>query len=218
HKNEEKIKKVLEKNKYTSKDSNHSFQIFKPTHLPRMVNKNKEIAIEPHLELLSPKGRYVFNSKKLINDFKDVTKIIKTPNKSFLFDHCIYTLQIDDRRIINSNHSHRSIYDIYKLNSKNSLTINNIKKDIFIKHFFLNIDKFKIFDITLTSTFLSSYFDKLFRFLTISLFTIQNIPKKCLRIIKPLFSNEDRVHVLNKISIHYHHKTLLNYLYTWLKA
>ena len=218
HKNEEKIKKVLEKNKYTSKDSNHSFQIFKPTHLPRMVNKNKEIAIEPHLELLSPKGRYVFNSKKLINDFKDVTKIIKTPNKSFLFDHCIYTLQIDDRRIINSNHSHRSIYDIYKLNSKNSLTINNIKKDIFIKHFFLNIDKFKIFDITLTSTFLSSYFDKLFRFLTISLFTIQNIPKKCLRIIKPLFSNEDRVHVLNKISIHYHHKTLLNYIYGWLKA
>ena len=113
YKDEEKIKKVLEKNKYVNKDSNHLFQVFKPKHLPRMVNKNKTIGIEPHFELLSPKRRYIFNSKKLISAFMDKSKTIKIPSKSFLFDHCIYALQIEDRRILNSIHSHRSIYDIY---------------------------------------------------------------------------------------------------------
>ena len=57
-------------------------------------NKNKTIAIEPHLELLSPKYRGVFNSKKLINTFKEEIRAIKTPNEPFLFDHCIYALQL----------------------------------------------------------------------------------------------------------------------------
>ena len=67
---------------------------FLSLHTFKTVNKNKTIAIEPHLELLDPKYRVVFNSKKLINDFKDETKTIKTPSKPFLFDHCIYALQI----------------------------------------------------------------------------------------------------------------------------
>ena len=114
----------------------------------------------------------MFNSKKLINAFKDETKTIKTPSKPFLFDHCIYALQIEDKRFINSYHSHRSIYDIYKLDCKKSLTIKNIKKDIFIKHFFITIDKFKIFDIHIKTTLLNSYFDKLFRFINIYYYQI----------------------------------------------
>ena len=139
HKDEEKVKKVLEKNNYCT-SSNHValFSVFKPKHLPRRINKNKTIAIEPHLELLSPKYRGVFNSKKLINTFKEEIRAIKTPNEPFLFDHCIYALQLSDKGFFNSNHSHRSIYDIYKLDCKNSLTIKNIRKDIFIKHFFSN--------------------------------------------------------------------------------
>ena len=156
----------------------------------------------------------MFNSKKLINDFKDETKTIKTPSKPFLFDHCIYALQIEDKRFFNSYHSHRSIYDIYKLDCKNSLTVKNIKKDIFIKHFFITIDKFKIFDIHIKTTLLNSYFDKLFRFLIINqiLFQIISI------IIELFYSNELRKRALNKISNHYNNKTLLNYLYKWLKA
>ena len=78
----------------------------------------------------------------------------------------VYMLyKYEDKRFINSYHSHRSIYDIYKLDCKKSLTIKNIKKDIFIKHFFITIDKFKIFDIHIKTTLLNSYFDKLFRFL-----------------------------------------------------
>ena len=95
HKDEEKVKKVLEKNNYCT-SSNHVdlYRVFKPKHLPRMVNKNKTIAIEPHLELLSPKYRGFFNSKKLINTFKEEIIAIKTPNEPFLFDHCIYALQL----------------------------------------------------------------------------------------------------------------------------
>ncbi len=71
------------------------------------------------------------------------------------------------KRFITSNHSHRSIYDIYKLDCKKSLTINNIKKDIFKKHFFITIAKFKIFELEIPSSFWSLYHDKILRFLTI---------------------------------------------------
>ena len=98
--------------------------------------------------------------------------------------------------------------------------MNNIKKDIFIKHFFITIDKFKIFDIHIKTTLLNSYFDKLFRFLTISLIKILTVIDiyilKLSLIIQLFFNNELRERALNKIRIHYHHKTLLNYLYRWL--
>ena len=220
HKDEEKVIKLFNKHNYFGKSPKlyqTLFKIFKPIHLPRRVNEKKIIAIEPHLELLSPKYRFVFNSKKLINAFKEKTKTIKTPNKSFLFDHCIYALQIDDKGFIKSYHFHRSIYDIYKLDCKNSLVVKNIKKDIFIKHFFQTIDKFKIFDIHIKTTLLSSYFDKLFRFLVIldSRFFSFKIPNK---IIQLFFYKEIRKRDLKKISTHYNNKTLINFIYTWLKA
>ncbi len=40
---------------------------------------------------------------------------------------------------------------------------------------------------------------------------------KLLTIIQLFNDNKHREHALNKISIHYNNKTLLNYLYTWLK-
>ncbi|MDC0593382.1 nucleotidyltransferase family protein [Flavobacteriaceae bacterium] len=219
HKDEQKVEKVLEKNNDNRSQTINLFNVFKPTHLDRRLYKT--IAIEPHLELLEPKNRWVFNSKELVNDFKVETKAIKTPSKSFLFDHCIYAIQIRDKGFINSYHSHRSVYDIYKLDCKKSLTIKNIKKDIFIKHFFITINKFKIFDIHIKTTLLSSYFDKLFRFLFISflkIFTVIDIYIfKLSLIIQLFFNNELRERALNKISIHYNNKTLLNYLYTWLK-
>ena len=215
HKDEEKVEKILEKNNYFTNNIIDLFRVFKPIHLTTRVNKNKTIRIEPHLELLSPKYRVVFNSKKLINAFKDETKTIKTPSKPFLFDHCIYALQIEDKRFFNSYHSHRSIYDIYKLDCKKSLTIKNIKKDIFIKHFFITIDKFKIFDIHIKTTLLNSYFYKFLRKILI----IDQILFQIISIIIELFySNELRKRALNKISNNYNNKTLLNYLYKWLKA
>ena len=222
HKDEEKVKKVLEKNNYLSPHTDSLFRLFKPKHLPRRVNKNKTIAIEPHLELLSPKHRGVFNSKKLISAFKDEAKTIKTPSKPFLFNHCIYALQLADKAFYYSNYSHRSIYDIYKLDCKNSLTINNIKKDIFKKHFFVTIAKFKIFDLQITSSFWGLYYDKCIRvliFIFIKILTvIARYSNKYSIIIQLFFNNELRKRALNKIRIHYHHKTLLNYIYYWLKA
>ena len=219
HKDEQKVEKVLGKNNDDRSQTINLFNVFKPVHLERRLYKT--IAIEPHLELLEPKNRWVFNSKELVNDFKNKTKAIKTPSKSFLFDHCIYAIQIKDKGFINSYHSHRSVYDIYKLDCKKSLTIKNIKKDIFIKHFFITINKFKIFDIHIKTTLLSSYFDKLFRFLFISfikIFTVIDIYIfKLSLIIQLFFNNELRERALNKISIHYNNKTLLNYLYTLLK-
>jgi len=209
HKDEEKIKKVLEKNKYCSKKPVSSFSFFKPKHLPRRINKNKKIAIEPHLELLSPGWRGVFNSKRLNSAFKENVKAIKTPNQSFLFDHCIYAFQIPDKGFFTSFHSHRSIYDIYKLDCKNSLTIKNSRKDIYVKHFFITIAKFKIFNLQLPCSFWSIYHDKILRFL-IFIFI------KILILIQLLCNIELRKRALNKIRIHYHHKTLLNYLYRWL--
>ena len=166
HKNEEKVIKLLNKHNYFG--SSHElyqtlFKIFKPKHIPRLRHKNKIMALELHTELLTTGWRNIFNTKELINDFKKETKTNKIPSKSFLFDHCIYALQIEDNAFFSPYHSHRTIYDIYKLDCKKSLTIKNIKKNIYIKHFFLTIDKFKIFDIHIKSSLISSYFDKSFK-------------------------------------------------------
>lgn len=218
HKDEEKIIKVFKKNNYCAKNPVRLFRLFKPKHLPRHLHKNKTIGIEPHLELLKPWYRCIFNSKALMNDFKEETNKFKTPSKPFLFDHCIYAFQIDDKALFTSYHFHRSIYDIYKLDCKKSLRIKNIKKDIFIKDFFLTIAKFKIFDIAITPTLWSSYFDKLFISFFKILIIIENCIMKCSIISQLFFNNELRKRALNKISIHYHHKTLLKYIYRWLKV
>jgi hypothetical protein len=195
-KDKEKIKNLLYNKNYYGLFPDSLFTFFKPRHFPRIVQKNKTIAIEPHTELLSPGYRCVINSKELINDFKDEAKSIKTPSKSFLFDHCIYNLQINDRGLYNSNYSHRSIYDIFKINCKNSMDIKNIKKDIYTKHYFLTINKFEIFDINITSTLLSSYFDKL-------IMVGRNISRKIyirsIQIVELFVNYNYRKYALNKI-------------------
>ena len=219
-KDEEKIKKVLEKNKYSSKKPVGLLRLFRHRHLPKTTHKNKIIAIEPHLKLLNPRYRCTFNTKRLINYFNEGLETIKTPSTSFLFDHCVYNFQINDHGFINAKHSHRSIYDIYKLDCKSSLTTKNIKKDIYVKHFFLNIEKFNIFNLQLPSSFWSIYHDKILRFLIfifIKILTVnERYSNKCSILIQLLINNELRKRALNKIRIHYHHKTLLNYTYRWL--
>jgi len=219
-KDEEKIKKVLEKNKYCSKKPFSLFRFFKHRHLPRRVNKNKIIAIEPHLKLLNSRYRCAFNTKRLLNDFNEVLETIKTPSQSFLFDHCLYNFQINDGGFINVKHSHRSIYDIYKLDCKKNVTIKNTTKDIYFKHFFMTIEKFNIFHLQTTCSVWNIYHDKISRFLTIASFKILTIigrySNKILILIQLLCNNELRKRALNKIRIHYHHKTLLNYTYRWL--
>ena len=196
HKDKEKIKNLLYTKNYCGLFPDSLFTFFKPRHFPRVVQKNKTIAIEPHTELLSPGYRCIINSKELINDFKDETKTIKTPSKSFLFDHCIYNLQINDRGLFSSNHSHRSIYDIYKINCKNSLTIKNIKKDIYTKHYFLTINKFEIFDINITSSLLSSYFNKL---IMVGGNILRKIYIRFIQIVELFVNYKYRKYVLNKI-------------------
>ena len=217
-KDEEKIKKVLEKNKYCSKKPFSLFRFFRHRHLPRRVNKNKIIAIEPHLKLLNHRYRCAFNTKRLLNDFNEGLETIKTPRQSFLFDHCVYNFQINDGGFIGAKHSHRSIYDIYKLDCKKNVTIKNSTKDIYVKHFFMTIEKFKIFDLQLPSSFWSIYHDKCLRILMFIFIKILTIISKCSILIQLLCNNELRKRALSKIRIHYNHKTLLNYLYSWLKG
>ena len=171
HKDEEKIKKVLEYNNNCAPHKISSSRFLIPKHLRRQVLENKTIAIEAHLGLLKYRYSWIFNSKVLGNDFKKKTKMIKTPSQSFLFDHCIYNFQLNDGGFIGTKHSHRSIYDIYKLDCKNSLTINNIKKDIFKKHFFTTIAKFKIFEMPIKTTLLSFNFDKLYLIIRSNIYT-----------------------------------------------
>ena len=157
---------------------------------------------------------------QFIKAFKENIKAIKTPNQSFLFDHCIYAFQIPDKGFFIPYHGHRSIYDIYKLDCKKNVTIKNTTKDIYVRHFFMTIEKFNIFDLQITSSFYGLFHDKIFRFLTIASFKIlidiERYSSKCSTIIQLLCNNELRKRALNKIRIHYSNKTLLNYLYRWL--
>lgn len=221
YKDEKKIKNVLGNNN-TSLQSLSLWHFFRPKHLSRQVLENKIIAIEPHLELLEAKYRFTFNSKNLINDFNEGLTVFKTPNKSFLFDHCVYNFQINDSGFVNKKHNHRSIYDIYMLNHKNSLTIKNITKDIYVKHFFLTIAKFKIFDLKIKSSFWSLTHDKIFRsliFLFIKfLIIIDKLSNKFSIIIQLFFNKKLRKSFFDKISYHDNIKNLLNHIYGWLKA
>ena len=196
HKDEEKIKKVLEKNKYFSRHTGNLYDFFKSQHLPRLLHKNKIIGIEIHTELLPALYRWVFSSKELLNDFKEVPKKNETPSQSFLFDHCIYGLQIDDQAFFTNHHSHRNIYDIYKLNCKNSLTTKNIKKDIYVRHFFITIEKFNIFDVHIKTTLLSSFYDKLFK---ITRKFVSKTYKILTKIVEILFSPAYRKYASQKI-------------------
>jgi hypothetical protein len=219
-KDEEKIKKVLKYNNNCKSQKLNLWRLFKPTHLPRLVRENKTIAIEAHLELLESRHRWIFNSKVLRDNFNEELKTIMTPSTSFLFDHCIYALQIRDKGFFIPYHGHRSIYDIYKLDCKSSLTTKNVKKDIYVKHFFMTIAKFNIFDLQIPSSFYGLCHDKIFRFLTIAsikiLIVIERYSNICSILIQLFFNNELRKRALNKIRIHYSNKTLLNYLYRWL--
>ena len=217
-KDEEKIKKVLEKNKYFNPRSGNLNEFFKPQHLPRLLHKNKIIGIEIHTELLPTLYRCVFSSKELIKDFKEEPKKNETPSTSFLFDHCIYGLQIDDRAFITNHHSHRNVYDIYKLYYQNSLIIKNSTKDIYVRHFFKTIEKFNIFGLQMPSSFCSLYHDKILRFLTIAFFIITTIDSKIIKINKLFYEKKYRKRVSNKISVHYHSKTLLKWLNIFLKS
>ena len=192
-KDEEKIKKVLKYNNNCKSQKLNLWRLFKPTHLPRLVRENKTIAIEAHLELLESRHRWIFNSKVLRNNFNEELKTIKTPSTSFLFDHCIYALQIRDKGFFIPYHGHRSIYDIYKLDCKKSLTINNIKKDIFKKYFFVTIAKFNIFYMDIKSNLWYFYFDKL------CIVVISNMYMRYLQTLEVFFSAAYRKYALNKI-------------------
>ena len=158
----------------------------------------------------------LLTQNELLNDFNEGLKTIKTPSKSFLFDHCVYNFQINDHGFVGTNHSHRSIYDIYKLDCKKSVTIKNSTKDIYVRHFFINIEKFNIFDLQLPSSFWSIYHDKILRFLTITYIIITTIDSKIKTINKLFYYKKYRERISNKIKYHYSNKTLLNYTYSWL--
>ena len=67
HKMKKKIIKLLEKTTILIRAIISAlFKIFKAKHLPRLINKNKTMAIEPHTELLVAKEEVIFNSKELI--------------------------------------------------------------------------------------------------------------------------------------------------------
>ena len=74
---------------------------------------------------------------------------------------------------------------------------------------------------TLTVGMISLVPERMYGYLEISFFRIlfitQTYIKKCVLITQLFFNNELRERALNKIRIHYRHKTLLNYIYQMVK-
>ena len=110
------------------------------------------------------------------------------------------------------------IYIGFSNPNKNSLTIKNSRKDIYVKHFFMTIEKFKIFDIPIAFSLSRNYLDKLLIQLFKVSVHIENIYLKNLILIQLFFNSELRGRALTKIRIHYQHKTLIKFIYRWLKA
>ena len=111
-------------------------------------------------------------------------------------------MQIDDQAFFTNHHSHRNTYDIYKLEYKNSLTIKNGTKDIYVRHFFTTIEKFNIFNVRIQTTWLSTCHVKLFK---IARKSVSNAYTRLKQINELFLSPAYRKYALNKI-INYFYK------------
>ena len=187
------ILKILKDNNYISFPKD--FMLFKHKHLPRHTHENKMFAIEPHVDFLAKGNRHILNYKELNNSFKDVNKKIKIPPFSVMFKHCIYSFQLEDFGFVSSSYSHRSIYDIYKLNIKYESLAKSIKFNVYIKHFFITINKFKIFKLKLHTSLLAFYLEIIFKYSLKFYLKIYQTSNKILRLI---LSSKYRKHLLNK--------------------
>ena len=193
-KDETTILRTLKENNYIS--HNREFKLFKHKHLSRHTHINKIFAIEPHIEFLSKGNRNILSYNELNSSFRDANKQIKIPDLSLILKHCIYSFQIEDFGFASSYYSHRSIYDVYKLNIKDETLIKRIKFNVYVKSFFLSIDQFKIFNIKFNTSLFSSYFVSLFRsFLKFYLKTYHIFEK----IIRLIFSSKYRNYLINKL-------------------
>ena len=76
------------------------------------------------------------------------------------------------------------------------MTTKNIKKDIYVRHFFITIEKFNIFDVHIKTTLLSSFYDKLFK---ITRKFVSKTYKILTKIVEILFSPAYRKYASQKI-------------------
>ena len=107
--------------------NNLDFKIFRKRHLQRFINKQKILAVEPHINILRNKNDNFLN-KDYISNKIDLNGLI---------DICILSHQINDFGFLEGSYSYKNIYDffnIYKL-----VGVGNIKhsKNKYFKRYFI---------------------------------------------------------------------------------
>ena len=127
----EKIKQVLNKNKYKNVNV---YNFFKNRHLPRKIKKGCLFAIEAHSKIFD-KNLKKINVCELLDSKKRIARI-PTLNAEHLFLTNIYNYQINDYGYKLINYSYRSLYDSLKIKRKYNGIVLNIKKDKYLRYYF----------------------------------------------------------------------------------
>ncbi|MAV13578.1 MAG: hypothetical protein CMC28_01145 [Flavobacteriaceae bacterium] len=167
-------------------------------HIPRLVNKNKNIGIELHFKLTDRKKNFFDNENLLKNKFKSHLSLKNNLN------HLILNSELNDKGALLGKIFLRSIFDFFNLNDGNHFD--------FDKHFYSKVFYNKLYYLKIVSAkenlnyFYLSYllvintkFGRIIPFLFLKILKLKFIPKK---------SNEYVINLKYRKKVH---KTIKSY-------
>ena len=129
-----KVKQIIEKNGYYSKENNDFF-LKEIKHYNRQINKNKTFAVEVHKKLYRNISVKTFHH----DIFEKIFKINNCPSPDYKNQLLIniYNFQINDGGYKKCYNSIRSYYDIYNMKRKYHLKFDSLPKNKFIHNYFM---------------------------------------------------------------------------------
>ena len=129
-----KIKELIEKNGYYSKEENDFF-LDEIKHYNRQINKNKIFAVEVHKKLYRNISIKTFHH----NIFEKIIKINDCPSPDYTNQLLIniYNFQINDGGYKKCYKNIRSYYDIFNMKKKYKLKFNSLPKNKFVNNYFM---------------------------------------------------------------------------------
>lgn len=99
---------------------------FNSKHYPRLVHKEKIMALEVHNRLFSRKKHgKLLKSEEILTSKVNLGRGIYIPSAEHLLMHCIYNFQLNDYGYETLNFSLRSHYDTYRILKKSPVPLKN---------------------------------------------------------------------------------------------
>ena len=169
-------KKIFSKLNYYYNQLDYKFLASKK-HIPRLINKNKNIGVELHFKLTDGNKNFFDDENLLKNKFKSHLSLKNNLN------HLILNSELNDSGALLGKIFLRSIYDFYNLNNGNHF---NFQKNFYSKVFYNKLYYLKVINIKENINYfylsylfvINTKFGKVIPFLLFKILRLKFIPKK----------------------------------------